>query len=273
MSDLANTGSVHYQDLLVDVEDVGTVERCAAHAWPAQNSTDLAGWALRHSPGVSNRRANSVLPLTFDSNQTLQDAIAGVEQFYFDRDLAARFMVSPAAMPRNIDGVLERLGYHIDAPTKVQWAETSQVFDSCGRSEAVKMLNKPTDDWMSAYMEGVQDAKEIAIKKQLIERIRPDCALAQLNVDGRAAAVGLSVCEQGWVGVFCMHTLVKHRRKGLARQILGGLAHWAQAKGAETMYLQVEADNSVAQKFYETCKFVTQYGYHYRTKEMQRVSQ
>ena len=273
MPGLTTTGSVHRRDLSVDVEDVRAGEMRAANAWPASQMTSLHGWALRHSPGVPNRRANSVLPLQYDETTALIKSVEAVERFYAARDLPSRFMVSPAASPENLDGCLEQLGYHIDAPTWVQWSDPSAVLSVCAANQQVELLNSPTPQWMATYMEGVLDQQEIDLKTDLIERINQAHVLAQIVEQGQTVAVGLGVCERGWAGIFCMHTRLEHRRKGLARDILGSLAGWARDVGAEKMYLQVENDNPVAQQFYEASGFVTEYGYHYRTKETARASQ
>ena len=260
-------------DLSVSVDDVRIVETCAAHAWPAVSSVDLDGWLLRSSPGVSNRRSNSVLPVFGKETGQLAERIGQVEAFYKERGLPSRFMISPASIPQDLDQVLANLDYFIDAKTFVQWAKTDEITRICRVDRDVELISMPTTDWMSVYMNGVQDAAEVSLKMQLIDRIGADHTLAQISDESGPISVGLGVCEQGWAGIFCMHTLGRHRRQGSARQILGALASWALKKGATNMYLQVEHDNPTARQFYESVGFVTQYGYHYRTKESGRVSQ
>ena len=271
MSGITDKGSVKAENLSVSLDDVRIVEGCAAHAWPPTSITRLSGWQLRYSPGVTNRRANSVLPIYGDVQGDLSRQIKEVEAFYAARNLPSRFMVSPAAQPCDLDMQLEQAGYFIDAPTYVQWAKTKTALNACCSTADVELIASPTDAWMAVYMEGVEDAPEIALKKDLIGRIKADHVLAQVRGEGGLMAVGLGVFEQGWVGIFCMHTLKTCRRQGLARQLLGELAGWASHKKAPDMYLQVEQDNPVAQTFYESAGFTTQYGYHYRTKESGRV--
>lgn len=212
-----------------------------------------------------------MLPIFGVAVGDVSDQIKEVEAFYESRYLPSRFMVSPAAQPLDLDVQLERAGYLIDAPTCVQWGKTKTALKACSSVSGVELMASPTDAWMAVYMEGVEDAPEIALKKDLIGRINADHVLAQISGENGLMAVGLGVYEHGWVGVFCMHTLQACRRQGMARRLLGGLAHWASQKKAADMYLQVERDNPVAQKFYESAGFATQYGYHYRTKESGRV--
>ncbi len=271
--ELTQKGSVHVRDLSVDVADVQTVESCAARAWPATHMTRLEGWDLRHSPGVANRRANSVLAHLDEPGGSIDARVKKVEGFYGDRALPARFMVSPASVPDTLDRELDRLGYAVEAPTLVQWARTADVVGAGDWQWPVVSLDQPTPGWMATYMEDDNNQTNVQLKTDLIRRIEASHILAQVAHPQGPVAVGLSVFEQGWAGIFCMHTRRQFRRRGLARQVLQHLARWADGCGAERMYLQVEADNAGAQRFYQTAGFVTQYGYHYRTKETARASQ
>ena len=82
MPPITSPGSVLATDLSVAIEDVRIVEACMANAWPPTMSTTLGGWHLRHSPGVPNRRANSVLPIFGVEAEDFQDHINTVERFY-----------------------------------------------------------------------------------------------------------------------------------------------------------------------------------------------
>jgi len=265
---ITSHGPVTGQGLNVAIDDVRAGEERAARAWPETGHLMLDGWRLRHSPGVPNRRANSVLPIHPLTARDVEAAIDQVETFYGDRDLPSRFMVSPASTPENLDHILERHGYCIDAPTDVQWADTVDVGRMAGVEHQVSLSSQPDMDWMKVCMEGVKDSDEIARKRNLIQRIGAEFTLARIAVDGQTVSVGLGVNDTGWTGIFCMHTLHDHRRRGYACSVLGALTRWGQEKGASKMYLQVEHSNPGARAFYERSGFLSRYGYHYRTKEV-----
>jgi GNAT superfamily N-acetyltransferase len=260
-------GPVNAKGLSVAVDDVRAVEQRAANAWPETHHQMLDGWRLRYSPGVPNRRANSVLPLYRLMTQDTPGAITKVEAFYHTHGLPSRFMVSPACEPDNLDQKLAERGYHIDAPTDVQWADSTTVELSLQNIHKAELLAEPDMDWMGVYMEGVADRHEMSVKRDLIRRIGADYVVARVDLDGGPVSVGLGVFDQGWTGIFCMHTLNKHRRLGFAGAVLGALTRWGREQGGDRMYLQVERDNPVARAFYERSGFETRYGYHYRTKE------
>jgi len=176
-------------------------------------------------------------------------------------------MISPACMPENLDRCLDERGYHVDAPTDVQWADTTDVEQRLPVGHEVNLSSRLDADWMGVYQEGVSDSDEIAKKESLIQRIGAESMLARVSIGGQVVSVGLGVFDRGWTGIFCMHTLNKHRRCGYARSVLGALTRWGHEKGALKMYLQVECSNPGARTFYEHSGFLTRYGYHYRTKE------
>jgi len=261
-------GPVTSEGLGVAVDDVRAVEERAARAWPETDHLMRDGWRLRYSPGVPNRRANSVLPIHPLVTDGLETVIDHVESFYGERGLPSRFMVSPASLPENLDRVLEGRGYYINAPTDVQWAAAADVELAADVRHEVRLSSEPDMDWMGVYMEGVSDSDEIEKKSDLIQRIGGEFVLARVTAEGQTVSVGLGVVDTGWTGIFCMHTLNTHRRCGYARSVLGAMTRWGQEKGGSKMYLQVERSNPGARTFYERAGFLTRYGYHYRTKDV-----
>ena len=268
VSSITRGGTITSDGLSVPLADVRAVEERASRAWPETRHEMIGGWRLRYSPGVPNRRANSVLPIYSPEGANVEECIEKVEAYYRNRKMPARFMISPPSEPSGLDQILVDRGYHIDAPTDVQWAKTTDLSGLSDDGLQVEFDQNPTLDWMSVYMEGVTDATEIGKKRDLISRIGAVFTLAQIKVDGKVESVGLGVYEDGWVGIFCMHTRADFRRQGLARAVLGGLVKWAQDMGGAQMYLQVERDNPGARQFYESVGFTTCYGYHYRTKDV-----
>jgi ribosomal protein S18 acetylase RimI-like enzyme len=99
----------------------------------------------------------------------------------------------------------------------------------------------------------------------MLARVERPCAYASALIGDDVVAVGRAVVDTGWTGVFGMGTLPRARGRGTARDVLGALAGWAKAHEADRMYLQVERDNTQAQRLYERAGFSEVCGYHYRT--------
>jgi ribosomal protein S18 acetylase RimI-like enzyme len=61
-----------------------------------------------------------------------------------------------------------------------------------------------------------------------------------------------------------MATETSRRGQGFGRRVLLSALKWAQARGARTAWLQVEADNESALGLYRSMGFTEAYRYHYR---------
>jgi len=92
--------------------------------WPAAHSTELDGWLVRRTAGVT-LRANPVLPANgpFD----LGKALDYVESLYLAHGITPSFQISPAARPADLDAQLEARGYEVRTPTLVQCAEIADA--------------------------------------------------------------------------------------------------------------------------------------------------
>jgi ribosomal protein S18 acetylase RimI-like enzyme len=64
-----------------------------------------------------------------------------------------------------------------------------------------------------------------------------------------------------------MATVPGARGKGAARAVLGALANWSGAHGADRIYLQVERSNASALRLYERAGFSELSAFHYRSTE------
>lgn len=252
---------------------VRTLETLAAHAWPPVEAEALDGWWLRYSGGVT-RRANSVWPNGSLSGPAVDPLLAQVESFYAEREQPARFQLSPAAEPADLDQRLAARGYRSVARTAVQVAELASILRQTVPLRLhpefeVEVSEEFDEGWFAAYVAIEHgDDPQAVVRQSILRRIAPPSGYATLRIDGEAAAVGLGVVEGNWVGIFCMATAAAFRRRGAASAILRTLAIWAQLYEADYAYLQVMEGNMPAQKLYARAGFETVYHYHYREKEL-----
>ncbi len=251
-------------------ETVRLIDELTANATAATTVQLVDGWVLRASPEYPFRRCNSVLP--YGGNPAgLAARIDLVEDFYRDRDLPARFQMSPAMLPVGLDDALETRGYEIEEPTLVLVAETPRVITQTMRAETGDVtLGEGIDEyWVAEYASafGDDDAGRDRLRAyaHLLRHLGPAVGTAVLPVDEMPAAVGLGVLERGWTGVYAMGTRREARRRGAATSILHALARWGHSRDAARMYLQVEAMNDGARQLYTRAGFEMAYRYHYRT--------
>jgi ribosomal protein S18 acetylase RimI-like enzyme len=245
------------------MDDVRDLEELAANAWPAAVVQAIDGWRLRFNHGVT-RRANSVWPNGWSGRRSLGERLELAEQFYARRGLPARFQLTPAAEPGDVDAVLAARGYAIEESVHVQTAATEEVIKGTVRSCEVSLAPGPSDAWTRTAWPEAELAP--GVRRATVERIGPEIACAMALAHGRPAGAALGVAERGFVGLFCFHTLAGYRRRGVAASLLRALAEWARSREAEQLYLQVHELNGPARALYEGTGFSTLYRYHYRTQ-------
>lgn len=249
----------------IPVEEIVEHERRCAIGWPAETVEHHFGWKLRFNGGVT-RRANSVLPLEATGALSLDIRILSSEHFYRKHNLAACFMISPAARPDGLDAALEARGYRVEGGSLVQGAEISTVQGIRGSDAEIVLSRDVTDTWRASYLEGEgadRRRKIIGIMQRISSAKRFAVAL-----DGEVpVAVGLGVIVDGRMILLGMQTSSSHRRAGHGAAIARALAGWAADNGAANAILQVEADNDAARALYAKAGYRTLYGYHYRVAD------
>jgi len=250
---------------------VALLDELAGHATAPQIVEPLDGWRLRASPEAPFRRANSVLAIGRLSEATdLDDAIRRVEEFYASNERPARFQVSPAAQPPDLDAVLAARGYVIEAPVVVMGAGATIVL---GRTKGVGRITKERGKraWERAYasMHGDDQRSRdrvLAYGRAINALTLASTAAVAPAEPGQGVALGFAVAERGWTGIFGMGTRPEARRRGAASAVLHTLTRWAVENESPRLYLQVEEDNEAARTLYTRAGFVDTYRYHYRTR-------
>ena len=243
------------------------LEELASNAWPSAMAQMVDGWRLRFNERIT-QRANSVLPNDCTGSISLDKRLSLAEDFYARRGMGARFQVSPASLPVELDDALAARGYARISDTSVQTAQVENVLESTGANTPRRFevsISSFNDAWMDAYAQGSNmNAHEHAMRRGIVQRIGPRAGFALASTSGQPVAVGLGVTERGWTGIFCMETLPAFRRQGAATAILGALAQWGSENGATQMYLQVMLNNAPACALYQRAGFTPLYTYWYR---------
>lgn len=251
---------------------VATIETLAANALPVKHLQRLDGWRLRYNDGVT-RRANSVLA-EVAGVLPLPTKLARAEAFYAELNTVCRFQICPASQPGNLDAVLDAQGYLLEPGADVQIAKVRHLTGGGDARDGVSLLQAPDLAWLRVY-EAVEwsNAAAAARRREMLETMSGELAFVLVRRGDEPAGVGLGVFEADFVGIFNMATHPAFRRRGVATQVLLSLAHWARAKGAERLYLQVASGNEAAKTAYERFGFTTLYSYHYRVQDVKSEKQ
>jgi N-acetylglutamate synthase len=222
------------------------------------------GWLLRLQPGNAKRArsVNAVYPSTLP----VAEKVAYCEHLYAKAGLPAIFRITPFCQPPGLDGYLEQRGYGTFDFTAVESARLEHAPEG---AEALAPMP------LSRWVEAVGDLRGSSSEQRAGHFARLEgCPLERRPVavveGGAIIATGLSIVEDGAVGLFDIVTHEAHRRRGLARRIVASLLANAWRDGARQAYLQVDRDNTPARRLYSTLGFEEQYLYWYRGREGER---
>ena len=242
------------------------IEEAAFRAWPAEEVVELSGWRLRFTHGVT-RRANSVWPNGWQGDTPLAERVEAVEAFAAARGITPSFQLTSAAEPPELDALLEKRGYAVDAPVVVKTLALSpRGFEDRGLGVRATVESQPNAEWLTVAVDRGRYAGVRDVFLGILSRIFGRGGFALVRSNDGPLAIGLGVVDGPWLGIFAMLTVPEARRRGAARAILGALAPWGANRGATRAYLQVERDNAPARTLYQAAGFLPAYDYHYRTR-------
>ena len=203
-----------------------------------------------------------MLPHGEAATEDLPHLVAAAEDFYAARDAATSFQVCPGACADGLDTVLEARGYRRHTPMSLQAAPVAEVLawhghptpeagaadSAAARRREVHIEDRPGDAWWTVWQAGIHAGEGAArdAERALLARVEAPSAYATAAIDGEAVSIARAVADTGWAGVFDVVTLPHARGKGAAGAVLSAVAGWAQARGCQGLYLQVERDNAAA---------------------------
>lgn len=243
------------------------IEEASLRAWPAFTDSDFDGWRLRFADGYT-RRANSITPLD-PSRLELADKIDTCERLYAARGLPAIFRLTRFA-PAELDGRLAERGYAVGDQVEVRARPLVDIPATPPRPAEAKLVRVEAvglDRWLDVFtaLSGAAETTRAAHRRVLasVPGVR---RLLVLQADERPVACGMSVFDEGLLGLFDLVTAANSRGRGFGGEILRRALRWGQRAGAREAYLQVLNGNAVARRLYERAGFTTVYSYHYRER-------
>lgn len=246
------------------IRELATVRRFEAagfRAWPATSVHYDGTWAVRLTGGHPAKRLNSINPLDPSDDAGLKERIARAARRFAAYGRPLTFRMSPLASPA--------LAEHLDA---AGWSHLSEsLVMRAPLTEAMvreAMHQIPLKD-MGRFINAA-----IAIRSldptlrpglsEIISSIQPEAGLFVLEENGQPISTAICVHDDDLAGLFEVATETGRQGQGYGRRTLLSALKWAQARGARTAWLQVEADNDHAVSLYRSMGFTEAYRYHYR---------
>lgn len=216
------------------------------------------GWLVRLSPGKA-KRARSINPF-YPSRLPLDDKLARCAELYRARGLLLLVRITPFVDPPHLDAELDARGFEKFEPT---WVMTRTIAHVGAAPDGVQQCDVATLVHTVSDLRGSSDVDRAAHLERL--GVLPLQRLGFVVRDaGEPVCAGLVVIEDVHAGIFDVVTAGGHRGRGLATMLTAAMLHAAAEAGAETAYLQVDAENPPARAVYARAGFVDRYQYWYR---------
>lgn len=238
------------------------IEELSMNAFPPLHTLHDDGWVLHFGAGYSHR-TNAVYPL-YAGSKPLDEKIADCEALYHAQGQPAIFKLTKASLPATLDDTLAAKGYTATTHTAI---EVLALGGWSGHADAAVTLSEtPSEAWLAAFgrMREMSE-KDQRIHTQILRNILPARRFASIHVDGKIAACGLAVLQNGYVGFYDIRTDAAFRRQRLSFRLMETLMVWAKSQGATHAYLQVMLNNPPALALYAKLGFEEAYQYWYRT--------
>jgi GNAT superfamily N-acetyltransferase len=242
----------------------GLQER-TAHAFPALFVDRRDGWWLRYADSAA-WWSSVVLPHAAADPAELPGRIRDAEEFYAAHGGPPGFQLTPGVAPDGLDDALAARGYRVSSPMSLRTAVVADVIERCVAADSpARVDERPDEAWFETWRQVQGGGGEPGPEWALLGRVTRPSGYASVVTPAGVVAVGRTVVEDGWAGVFGMATRPEARGRGAARAVLAALAGWAATHGAGHLYLQVERANTAAGRLYEGAGFIEVCAYHYRT--------
>ena len=239
------------------------IETFTYRAWTALETRVYDGWVLRFANGYTGR-ANSINPIYY-SSQDIHTKIRVCEDLYFARRQPSLFRLTNAMVPADLDNILLDKGYQTRSTTHVMIVDLRKIIPVYHpAAEHTSML---TETWLVDFVRlNKVDSRHMNTMRQMLCRIQPNTCFMRLRHHQETAAAGLGVCENDHLGFFDIVTHPDFRGQGWGTALMNSLFAWGKRQGATRGYLQVVAENDLAQKLYRKLGFRKAYEYWYREK-------
>jgi ribosomal protein S18 acetylase RimI-like enzyme len=234
------------------VHTVDHLESLCARAWPALTEVPLGNWSMRAADGFTGR-ANSTLTCG-DPGMPIPDALAVAEGF------ARQHGIKPTAhvvIGSSCERAIRDAGWIVD-------------LDHPGGAESLVMTGP-----LEKFADGEAESRDLPGWWELTAGSEVSAAQRHVLGTGEAVCFG-SLSEDGTVVAAVRGAVVEdvlhvarlavrpsHRRRGLARQLMGELAGWGLKQGATTCVLQVAEHNSAAIGLYTELGCTEHHRYRY----------
>lgn len=245
--------------ITIDLDLAQRIENHCVDAWPAQEVERWSdGWVMRATPGLPGRgRSNHALvPVRPIPLFEYEHVFSRVSEFSARHGIQGGMQVGPIDLHLGLLGELQVRDWEIQQSVCVMTGYVGLIGADADPEFELTVTDHPTDAWMDAWAACEPDRRDRREHRSTVFRY--------LGTRGRFfhhgdSAVGLSVEQDGLVGLFCLAVRPGQRRQGLGKKLVRGML--ASAKASDIAYLQVYSSNVPGLALYQSLGFSESYRY------------
>jgi len=223
-----------------------TIDAC----WPPERMVRVGPWTHRITPGAGGR-VNAMSGNDLAAIPEAEAAARAVGQ-------GPSFLIWPGQ--EALDAALAARGYQI-ADAVTLWAIDVAELTAAPMPYATAFtIWPPLQIMRDIWAEG----GHVGPARQAVMARAADPGGVLARVDDRAAGVGFVAAHGQRAMLSAVEVLQRHRRKGVAGNVLRAAAHWAKDRGCRELALVAARDNLPANAAYASHGMQCVAGYHYR---------
>lgn len=216
-----------YRRVLLDRDRAAEMTELLARTWPPRSMVELDGWRLRTGPGLP-AHATSAWPRSEGGRVPLEVRLDGTHRYYAQAGLPARVLISAAAQPRNVEAVLNQLGWSRQHPAEIRTGPLPSLtaVPTAGHAQ-VTVLGSADARWLAAWAQLTgRDRRAREAARTSLSRVEGASAFLCARVDDRVAGVARAVVDGGWLGV--PDVAVADGDADIAGALLRAAAEWGE---------------------------------------------
>jgi N-acetylglutamate synthase len=241
--------------------DMATIRGCEerlVNVWPAVSTLLMEGWVVRFAHGYSGR-ANSASAVVPGARMT-PELLDTIEALYRDASLKPSVRITPLA-DAAVEPLLMSRGYRIKDECRMMVLPLDR-YRGVRADPRVRIEGAPSRRWLAGVSSHQVPSKRSADHLfAIVSQLRVPAAFATLEIDGKAAGLGMCAIDRGWVELSSIIVDGAFRGRGLGRATVDALLVWATWEGASNAFLQVDRTNAVACSLYASQGFTDLCGY------------
>lgn len=223
--------------------------------WPPHRIWQQGGWTFRDGRGGGKRVSAATLA------GSVEDAdIEFAARIMAEMGQPELFMIRP--QDRALDRKLAAAGYDVIDPVVALVAPLSKMTTQAPARTPL-LATAPTGDMARVWQAGGIGPARLDIMRRC--NLPKTCVA--LTEGGQTAAVAFAACHNGLVMCHAVEVLERFRRRGLGRDIMLAVLHWARGQQARSVSALATRANSAALALYGGMGMTEIGGYHYRIRQ------